>query len=198
MCAMDQDRQTALYDAALPIFGRFGYRKTTIEEICREAGISKRTFYAEYQDKKDFFGRLVLPLALAFTLEWKDAVADEPSAAVRIERYIDHYVASCRSTPLFGVIFENDESREAVDQAFNEDSCKPLCQNLAPAIEMGTASGEFRAVDVETMTTIIGLAMDSIFCILPQLFRNTNVETDDAFVREFKGFVINGLLARQG
>jgi len=193
---MDLDRKSALFDAAQPIFGRFGYRKTTIEEICREAGISKRTFYEEFADKKDFFGRLVLHKALAFTMEWKDAVKDEPSAAVRIERYIDHYVTSCRATPLFGVIFENDESREAVDAAFNDDSCKPLTLTLGSAIEMGTASGEFRSVDSAMLTMIIGLMMDAIFCILPQLFKNTTIDTDEAFVREFREFVISGLLAR--
>ncbi len=193
---MDPDRKAELFAAALPIFNRFGYRKTTIEEICREAGLSKRTFYEEFDDKKDFFGRLVLHMATAFTLEWQEAVRDETSAAVQIERYIDQYITSCQATPIFAVIFENDESMQAVDEAFNDDSCKPMFAALGAAIAMGSASGEFRPVHAVKLTLIIGMMMDSLFCILPQLFKNSRIDADEAFVRELKAFVINGLLAR--
>lgn len=196
MSPMGADRQAMLFAAAQPIFGRFGYRKTTIEEVCREAGISKRTFYEEFDDKKDFFGRLILNMAIVFTEQWRAAVKDEPSATVRIERYLDHYIASCRATPLFAVIFESDETKDAVDQAFSDDNCQPLLITLGATIEMGVASGEFRPLDVAKLTMIIGLMMDSFFCILPQLFKNSTIEPDEEFVREFKAFVINGLLAR--
>lgn len=196
MAPMDQERRSQLFDAALPIFTRFGYRKTTIEEICREAGISKRTFYEEFTDKKDFFGRLCLNLATGFTLEWQEMTSEETSAARRIERYIDHYVASCTSTPVFAVIFENEESMAAVDEAFNDESCKPMCAALGASIEAGMASGEFRPMNAEITTMIVGTLMDALFCILPQLFKNSLQAPDGPFVDELKDFVVHGLLAR--
>jgi len=62
----DQDRAAALesgvsgttatakrgrfFSTAEPLFERFGYRKTTIEDVCRAAGMSKRTFYELFKD----------------------------------------------------------------------------------------------------------------------------------------------------
>lgn len=40
-----------IYDAAERLFARHGYRSVTIEEICREAGVSKGLFYNYFPSK---------------------------------------------------------------------------------------------------------------------------------------------------
>ncbi len=51
----------ALMDSAKMLFYKYGIRKVTVEEICREAGVSKMTFYKHYANKVE--------LAKAFLLE---------------------------------------------------------------------------------------------------------------------------------
>lgn len=196
MAPMGTDKRAQVFEAAVPIFARYGYRKTTVEEICSTAGISKRTFYEEFNDKADFFGRLFMSLGLDFTKQWEEMVRDEPSAARRIEVYVDHYVASCRSFPILQVIFESPESMQAVDDAFAGEHCKPMCEALATSLEMGVANGEFRAMNPEQVTLIIGMIMDSFFCIMPQLFKSADLVELPGFVDELKGFIINGLIAQ--
>jgi len=43
----------AILDAAEGLLGRFGYSKTTVEEIAREAGIGKGTIYLHFDSKKE-------------------------------------------------------------------------------------------------------------------------------------------------
>ena len=45
--------RTAILDAAGRRFKRFGYRKTTMEEIAAEAGLSRGTLYLYYSSKDD-------------------------------------------------------------------------------------------------------------------------------------------------
>jgi AcrR family transcriptional regulator len=43
----------ATVDAARDLFLRHGIRRITVEEICREAGVSKRTFYKQFRNRDD-------------------------------------------------------------------------------------------------------------------------------------------------
>ena len=47
------DARDAILDAAEGLLGRFGYSKTTVEEIAREAGIGKGTIYLHFDSKKE-------------------------------------------------------------------------------------------------------------------------------------------------
>ncbi len=42
-----------LVETAIDLFSRFGFRRVTIEEICRTAVVSKMTFYKYYKSKMD-------------------------------------------------------------------------------------------------------------------------------------------------
>lgn len=42
----------SILDAAEELFGRFGYRKTTVQEIADEAGVGKGTIYLHFESKR--------------------------------------------------------------------------------------------------------------------------------------------------
>jgi AcrR family transcriptional regulator len=46
------DRRTRLLDAGLALFGTRGYAKTTIEQICSEAGVATRHFYEHFGSRE--------------------------------------------------------------------------------------------------------------------------------------------------
>ncbi len=195
--SQDQDRSQHLYDVATPLFARFGFRKTTVEEICHEAGISKRTFYEGFKDKGEFFGAPRLEHGREVSRGWHRDSEELGTARERIELMVERYIGSCVEVPVVRVIFESDESRAAVEEVFDVGNCKPLVQALVPTIAMGMESGEFRPMDPERVTIIIGTLLDSVFCILPELFKKFPLEPDELFVRELKDFIINGLLAHE-
>ncbi len=49
------DLKTFILDKAMERFDRFGYKKTTMDEISRDCRISKKTIYEQFQDKEDLF-----------------------------------------------------------------------------------------------------------------------------------------------
>jgi AcrR family transcriptional regulator len=56
-------RRTAILDGALRVFGQYGYRRTSMDDIAREAGIGKGTIYLSFASKEEVFRALSQSLA---------------------------------------------------------------------------------------------------------------------------------------
>ena len=52
-------RLSAVLDAAVGVFARFGYRKTSMEDVARAAGISRQGLYLSFANKEELFRRAV-------------------------------------------------------------------------------------------------------------------------------------------
>ena len=55
----DDVRRRRLLDVALATFLRFGFRKTSMEEVARAAGLSRQGLYLHFPTKDDLFGEVV-------------------------------------------------------------------------------------------------------------------------------------------
>src|SRR5262249_14174011 len=53
-----EGKRTAILDAALRLFGRYGYRRTSIDDIANEAEIAKGTVYLSFKSKEEIFRAL--------------------------------------------------------------------------------------------------------------------------------------------
>jgi AcrR family transcriptional regulator len=62
--SMDDLKNTIL-DTAKKRFERYGFRKTTVDEICRDLTISKKTLYQLFESKEDIFVSLFVRETLA-------------------------------------------------------------------------------------------------------------------------------------
>jgi TetR/AcrR family transcriptional regulator, regulator of autoinduction and epiphytic fitness len=56
-------RRAVILDAALRVFGQYGYRRTSIDDIAREADIGKGTIYLSFASKDEVFQALGQRLA---------------------------------------------------------------------------------------------------------------------------------------
>jgi AcrR family transcriptional regulator len=50
-------RQLAVLDAAVAVFARYGFRKTSMEEVARAAGVSRQGLYLQFANKEELFRR---------------------------------------------------------------------------------------------------------------------------------------------
>lgn len=81
MARWEPNAQERLTQAALELFAEQGYDRTTVAEITERAGLTKRTFFRHFADKREvlFLGQDLL--ARLFT----DAIAAAPDAASPVE-----------------------------------------------------------------------------------------------------------------
>src|ERR1700759_1969729 len=49
------DRRDAILIAAIGVFARFGFKKTSVDDIARAAGISKQGLYLHFASKEEVF-----------------------------------------------------------------------------------------------------------------------------------------------
>jgi AcrR family transcriptional regulator len=48
-------RQLVVLDAAVAVFARFGYRKASMDEVARAAGVSRQGLYLQFANKEELF-----------------------------------------------------------------------------------------------------------------------------------------------
>ena len=68
-----QEKTIRILEAALRTFARYGFKKTTLEDIAGELGMTKGNLYLYAKDKRDLYEKSV---AHAFR-EWQERVAED-------------------------------------------------------------------------------------------------------------------------
>jgi AcrR family transcriptional regulator len=65
------DARTRLQEAALALYGERGYEETTVAEIAERAGLTKRTFFRYFTDKREvlFWGSEILEQEMVAAIE---------------------------------------------------------------------------------------------------------------------------------
>jgi AcrR family transcriptional regulator len=56
---MGSEHREAILTAATETFARFGFKKTSIDDIARRAGIGKGTVYLHFESKEDLFATVI-------------------------------------------------------------------------------------------------------------------------------------------
>ena len=54
----DEEKESAILEAARKLFLHYGFKKTSVDDIAREAGIAKGTVYLYFKNKQEILGRL--------------------------------------------------------------------------------------------------------------------------------------------
>ncbi len=65
-------KENRIFDAALKLFAEYGYKKTTIEDVANELGMTPGNIYFYVKNKKDLYEKTVQS-ALG---RWRDSVAE--------------------------------------------------------------------------------------------------------------------------
>ncbi|MBD3236467.1 MAG: TetR family transcriptional regulator [Candidatus Eisenbacteria bacterium] len=190
-------KRRRLFGAAEPLFARFGFRKTTVEEICLEAGVSKRTFYDLFRDKADCFLQLAAHVAREMCARYESAIAPQMSAPQRLDRYLETYIEAIHTRPVFRQIAEDPDLMRALarGRARGADLIDSV-RTFTELVEFGIARGEFRPASSETVTWIVHSMIDALFLLGSRMHPTPGRIESPEFVREVFAFVRHGLGVR--
>jgi AcrR family transcriptional regulator len=76
-----EGRARRILDAASTLILRWGYQKTTLDDISREAGVSKATIYLHWKTREELFAALIRREKVQMTEEIKQYIAADPQGA---------------------------------------------------------------------------------------------------------------------
>ncbi|MEK0441346.1 MAG: hypothetical protein RL403_324 [Bacteroidota bacterium] len=137
-----ETRQRIL-EIAMAQFARFGVRTITMEDLARQAGISKKTIYQEFEDKKDLVKAVFAAILeqdrkrLAFILEQGDGVIEH---LVQTSKLMRERLTSIN--PL--VILEVQKYFPEAWNLFESFKQETIQQDLIKVLERGKELGYFR------------------------------------------------------
>jgi AcrR family transcriptional regulator len=102
-----EERADRILDAALELFSRWGYKKTTIDDIAKQAGVAKGTIYLHWKTREALFEALLLREWLSTIVEFRQRMDNDPEGA-RFSSLTRHVVFISLSNPLFRAMLLRD------------------------------------------------------------------------------------------
>jgi AcrR family transcriptional regulator len=72
------ERQQQILDAAAAVIIQLGYDKTTMSDIAREAGVSRRTIYLYFKGKEELFEELLYREYMQYAQTWLEQIEADP------------------------------------------------------------------------------------------------------------------------
>jgi AcrR family transcriptional regulator len=144
-------RHLAVLDAAVGVFARYGFRKTSMEEVARAAGVSRQGLYLQFANKEELFRKALehslnnqLTAAVAALSRKPDSLEHRLIAAC--DAWSGRFIGSlgadasdlmCASTSLAGATLTHYETEfeRAVERAIADSPLGGFCATagLCPA-----------------------------------------------------------------
>lgn len=145
-------RATKILDAAAELLLRHGYRRTTIDDVARAAGVGKGTIYLHWRTREELFETVVQREVLAATEEMVVALRADPTL-VLLHRMTRHYFGTMLRRPLLRALFVGDlellgKLAEAGDRELEVRQDQALKKCLRLLVEHGLVRTAFGMDDL--------------------------------------------------
>jgi len=186
------DKRGTILAAAFEVFISYGFRKTSMDDIARAAGMSRPALYQVFRNKTEIFRAASQSLLVKFGHETRAAFDSDKPFAERLFNSIDQSILSLHrkidATPhgaeLMGVNAE-------VAGDIEEKWCDMMVDAIAKGVTEAESKGEIalapRGVDAHRVATIVMQAMEGMKA---KYLRGEPIEDD---VRHMVNFVAGAL-----
>ncbi|HOO72547.1 MAG TPA: TetR/AcrR family transcriptional regulator [Spirochaetota bacterium] len=172
------DNKTIL-ETALSLFSRYGYRKTTLEEIGAELGMTKGNLYIYVKDKRDLYVQTVSYALERWQQRVRDAIEEATGPRERLlvmcrkaVEYLSEDREFCEVLKMDPDIFPMFPASDPYEE-INERSMAMIREILRDGIK----KKEFRPVDLDKVASVI-------FSIYKMFIIRTYIKTDEQFLQE--------------
>jgi AcrR family transcriptional regulator len=143
MARRSVSKREAILSAAFVRFSRYGFRRTSMEDIAAEAGMSRAALYLEFQNKEDIFRALSQSLHEEALGRAAAALAGEGPLATRLQAAVEGkslgFVEIAYASP-HGAELLDESSRLCGDQAAAAE--RRFLDLLAKAVRRAAAAEE--------------------------------------------------------
>lgn len=205
--ALRQRRKDArpheLLEAALALFVEKGFAATRAEEVAQRAGVSKGTLYLYYASKEELLKAVIeqyLSVRIADTAEEVRRI-DGPMAPVLRDMLVPWWqqIYASPVSGTFKLIIAEVRNFPEIADFYVREVVEPGHELVGTILRRGIASGEFRAVDVESTVHSLLLPMVMLCTHKHALGACTSHAIDaDRFIADHVELVLAGLLQAPG
>src|SRR5581483_6156420 len=105
--AKRQARAQRILDAAAALILRWGYNKTTIDDVARHAGVAKGTIYLHWNTREELFEALMKREKAALSEDVRRRIASDPDGAT-LHGLMKHSALGLVQRPLLKAVLLRD------------------------------------------------------------------------------------------
>lgn len=154
---MEREKKECILSAATRLFARFGFKKTSVDQIARDAGVAKGTVYLAAETKEDLFYQAVHRELRAFIAEIAKLIDPrKPADELLVETTLAG-LQYMEARPLVRDLIFGTHQLILPEWADRLDELRALGrQNTVEIIRQGIRQGRFRAdLDVDEVANIL-------------------------------------------
>jgi AcrR family transcriptional regulator len=190
-------RPAEILDAALTVFSARGFAAAKLDDVAKEAGVSKGTLYLYFESKEALFEAMALELMRVPVMAQLDTIAKAETATEALRQLIQfmtRMLDDTRRSALPKLIIAESAGFPELARIWLKTVIQPVRKRLAALIEAGIARGEFRPVDPWETTKLVIAPF-----LLTALWRKTFEHIDNrrfdfaALLRQHTEFLLRGL-----
>ena len=178
------DRMNEVYEAALKVFAKYGFKKATVEEIAQTIGLTKGALYQYCEDKRDLYIKAV---KYGMT-KWQNKVLNE---IIDIEDIRLQFRMLCKKAMMY--LSDDKDLRDIIVNdpdifpiSFKNDPYKEIndisMMYLRNILGKGISKGVFRQLDIDLNTKLL-------FSIYKMIILETYVLGDQDSEKVFDGII---------
>lgn len=140
---------------------QYGYRRTVIDDITREAGIAKGSFYLEFKGKDELVIAVIQEMHAEATALYEQRMAAATTPTAKIRTMLEMSFEIWRTQPLYRRLQEDDPEfhvlQQLIDLPGNREAGAEFTEGIRDILREGIASGDFRAdLDLEITPYVLG------------------------------------------
>lgn len=150
-------REERILDAAAMLLVRWGYRKTTIDDVAREAGVGKGTIYLHWKDKTELFRAAIWRASEQVTEDVMQRIAADPDGGL-FHRLWTHGMLAILANPLLAALMQgNPDIFQGLMDTLEPELLNQLAGNAEEHIAQLQRAGLIRAdLPVSVITYLMG------------------------------------------
>lgn len=166
-------KRNRILQAAIRAYGRYGYEKTTVEDIARRAGVGKATIYYHFNGKDHIFEAAVKQEIEAFFAELQQAVDDAGNTEARFRVLLKTALAQLKRRRYLARLADTEPSNMSeLAQPLLRGMYERLIEMLAAILRAGIADGSLWVDDPDRVALITVGALAGVSKVLAVLGRD--------------------------
>lgn len=194
-------RPQELIDAAIAVFAEKGFAASRLEDVARRAGVGKGTAYLYFPTKEALFKAAVGEVIVTRIAMSEREVEDWDGTTTELlqqvmQRWVQ--VISSRQGGLLKLIVAEARNFPELAAWYHREVAERGHRLLCAILRRGVERGEFRAIDVEAVSSVIAapLAFRAIWAHSLGRCEAAPV-SDERFAATYFDFLVAGLRARR-
>jgi len=145
---LDETKRSRVLIAAKARFERFGFKKTAVDEIAQDVGISKRTLYEIFENKERILAEVVKSEATSFSTYCVDRLGQISDPVSRLQTLAELTREYFESNPFLGRVLSDDEGFYAPFLGGEIEFVElGIIRMIASILRRGMREGAFRPMD---------------------------------------------------